>query len=89
MPRYVLRDGSVTDEQTWARKQGDAAYVQLAKTSLASGRWVSTLWLGIDPPGLFETAVFDAATKQPLAKETYATEAEARAGHQRLADRWA
>ena len=85
---YCLRDGSVADEATWQAKQGDAHYVQVEKTTLPNGCWISTLWLGIAPK-LFETVVFDNATRQGLDRQTYATEAEARSGHQRLAEKWA
>jgi len=86
-PKYFLRDGSPADAKVWASKQGDAAYVQVDKTMLPSAKWVSTLWLGVEG-SLFETVVFDAQTKQGVDRAKYATEAEARAGHQKLVAKW-
>lgn len=94
---YFLRDGTPTDAQTWRGLQGDAAYLQVEKTTLPNGRWISTIWLGIQyesppadgAPELFESVVFDVDTQQPLTSVRHATEAEARAAHQRLVKEWA
>jgi hypothetical protein len=94
---YYLRDGTPTDVETWRALQGDAGYAQIEKTTLSNGRWVSTLWLGIQQgcvpssgaPELFETVVFDGDTRQPLASLRHATEADARAAHRRLVEEWA
>ena len=94
---YYLRDGTPTDADTWRGLQGDASYAQVEKTTLPNGRWISTIWLGIqhegeasaDAPELFESVVFDADTQQPLATVRHATEREARAAHERLVEEWA
>ncbi|HVW50634.1 MAG TPA: hypothetical protein VHC91_09580 [Trinickia sp.] len=94
---YYLRDGTPTDANTWRELQGDASYAQVEKTTLPNGRWISTIWLGVqhesasDPGGLelFESVVFDVDTQQPLASVRHATESEAREGHQRLVKEWA
>jgi len=94
-PKFYLRDGSLADERVWEDKQGDPAYVQIDKATIPSGYWVSTIWVGIDhdpspagPPLIFETVVFEESTKKSVDRARYATEAEARAGHQRLVDKW-
>ena len=57
--------------------------------------WISTVWLGLDhnlwsggPPLIYETMVFPGGTYRELYCERYATEEQARAGHER-AVRWA
>ncbi|CAE6758446.1 hypothetical protein R75461_05602 [Paraburkholderia nemoris] len=94
---YYLRDGTPTDVETWRGLQGDASYVQVEKTTLPNGRWISTIWLGVqhesvsDPGGLelFESVVFDVDTQQPLVSVGHATEEQAHAAHQRLVKEWA
>src|SRR4051812_33014155 len=96
--RFYFRDGSPADADAWRAKQGEASYVQVDKTSLPSGKWVSTLWLGVDdgavtsvagqPPLIFETVVFDESTRQAVDRERYATEAQAQDGHRRMVAKW-
>ena len=94
---YYLRDGTPTDVETWRALQGDAGYAQIEKTTLPNGRWISTIWLGVQhqsvpspgPPALFETVVLVVGSKQPLASVRHATEADARAAHRRLVEEWA
>ena len=94
---YYLRDGSPTDAETWKALQADAGYVQVQKTMLPNGRWISTIWLGIDQrealsddaPFLFESVVFDDATRRPLATLKHTSEADAVTAHQRLIEQWA
>ncbi|MGN6651025.1 hypothetical protein [Trinickia sp.] len=94
---YYLRDGTPTDVETWRALQGDAGYAQIEKTTLPNGRWISTIWLGVQhqsvpspgTPELFETVVFDVDSQQPLASVRHATEADARAAHRRLVEEWA
>jgi hypothetical protein len=77
--RFYLRDGSVTDEATWSAKQDDPAYLQVDKTTLPNGLWVSTIWIGVDgvppsnPPSIFETVVFDDAVKKSVDRSRTAT----------------
>ena len=96
-PRFWLRDGTPADAETWRRKQGDAAYVQVAKTTLAGGMWVSTLWLGVDDgslrsedgrPLLFETVVFDVRERRGIDRARWPDEASAVEGHEALVAKW-
>jgi hypothetical protein len=68
---------------------------RVAETTLPDGKWVSTVWLGLDhgygsgPPLIFETMVFAAKGSEitsfmDLYCVRYSTEAEARAGHERV-----
>ena len=70
----------------------DNDYKRVASDVLPDGRWISTVWLGLDhgyrsdePPMIFETMVFES---QEVLRDSrcvrYATEAEARAGHDRI-----
>lgn len=67
----------------------------MAETTLPNGRWVSTVWLGLNhafgagPPVIFESMVFD--TRDSMGEvdcERYSTEAEALAGHAALCEKW-
>jgi hypothetical protein len=92
---YYDRQGRPMDQSAWQRRFSDYDYKVVARTAV-SGWSVSTVWLGMDlnyagqgPPVIFETMVFP---PEGLATEgeycmRYATEAEARAGHEE-AVRW-
>lgn len=94
---YYLRDGSRTDAETWRSLQADPGYVQVRKTTLSNGRWISTIWLGIDQGGavsrdaplFFESVVFDDATRRPLASVRHVSEADACEAHRKLIEEWA
>ena len=71
------------------RLLSDADYRRVARTAVGDDE-VSTVWLGVDhsfglggPPILFETMVFPACD----VCERYATEDEARAGHELMVTR--
>jgi hypothetical protein len=94
---YYDRQGKPTDEEDWSVKFRDADYRRVASTVLADGKWVSTVWFGLDPgddsgaPLIFETNVFDSqdgARRSCLQCKQYSTEGEALAGHKRLVDQW-
>lgn len=71
---------------------GGLRYKRVAHTTLpAQGVRVSTVWLGIDhnfwhegPPVMFETMVFAIDSDQSLAMWRYATERDARKGHNQM-----
>ena len=90
--KYILTpEGDVqpVDLMTWAKWfEANPTANRIAETTLSDGRWVSTVFLGIDyrfgsgPPLLFETMVFP--SKDNLSDERcerYSTKAEAEAGH--------
>jgi hypothetical protein len=85
------------------QKLCDATYRVVARTKLPDGKVVSTVWLGWDhgffrkgPPIIFETMVFprepktedDSGAWSNLDFDRYATEAEAKAGHDLMVARW-
>lgn len=68
---------------------------RVAETTLPNGRWVSTVWLGLNhqygdgPPLIFETMVFpNQKDMGELDCDRYSTEAEALAGHAAMVDKW-
>ena len=86
MYMYFSRDGSPISVIEWA----DAPKIdrRVAETTLSDGKWISTVWLGLNhrlddgPPLIFETMVF------PSDMERYATESEAIEGHNRMVEKW-
>ena len=97
MSDYYDRQGNqIADVLAWSLKRAkDPEYKCVAQTTLPDGKWVSTVWLGLNhnygdgPPLIFETMVFPKEGRWgELDCERYTTEAEALAGHQMMIDRW-
>lgn len=83
---FYNRKGEQVDRIEWSIKDR-----RVAETTLPDGRWVSTVFLGIDysfgdgPPVLFETMVFSSKMNRGGGRcERYSTESEAKAGHKRI-----
>lgn len=81
--------------QEWSEKLGDMAYRRVAETTLPNGKWVSTIWLGLNhrfSPGLpliFETMVFKSKGEfGELDSDRYSFEEDALAGHQVMCEKW-
>jgi hypothetical protein len=97
MSEHYDRQGNPLTLMEWARRlEASPDQRHVAETTLPNGRWVSTVWLGLDhsfgsgPPLIFETMVFPSKDEMgDLDCERYSTEAEALAGHQRLCEKWA
>ena len=97
MSDYFDRSGNPQSFQEWAKGLGrDMTKKRVAETTLPNGRWVSTVWLGLNhafgdgPPLIFETMVF--TSREELQEEDcdrYSTEDEAVAGHARMVEKWA
>jgi len=95
---YFRRDGSPYPES----KEGFEEYTKdrkknrrVADTTLADGKWVSTVWLGLNhsygdgPPLIFETMVFPSRDDfTDLDCKRYATEEEATTGHKEMIEKW-
>ena len=95
MPRYYDKDGSPLELMEWGRKLEDTEYKRVAQTTLPDGKWVSTVWLGLNhnygngPPLIFETMIFE--SKKDLGEldtERYSTLADAQDGHNAMVTRW-
>jgi len=97
MPDYYDRQGKPLTLLEWAGALEDRTIDKrrVAETTLPNGRWVSTVWLGLDhrfghgPPLIFESMVFESkAEMDEIDCERYSTEEEARVGHQELVEKW-
>jgi hypothetical protein len=96
MSKYYDRQGQpITNVFAWGKKLEDRAYQRVAETTLPDGKWISTVWLGLDhnygdgPPLIFESMVFPKRGEYgELDCERYSTEADALAGHAQLVEKW-
>lgn len=95
--RCYHRDGTpYGDMEEWAKDfERFPEMRRVAETMLPDGKWVSTIWLGIDhsfgsgPPLIFETMVFPSQGDwAELDMIRYSTEAAALEGHAVLVKRW-
>lgn len=84
---YFDRKGDPIDRYDWARLYA-TEYRIVARTSLADGRYVSTVWLGIvhgfdrdGRPIIFETMVFGVNGYDDLYSVRYTSEEAAHRGH--------
>ena len=75
----------------------DISYKRVAFDVLADGKVVSTVWIGLEleprrkgeAPLIFETMVFPSESNfRDLDCERYATEEQAKAGHEEMVERW-
>src|ERR1700733_10173253 len=62
---YYDRDGKpIRSRAAWGAKWKDRKYVRVASTELPDGKWVSTVWMGLDSSFgrgrklIFQTSVF-------------------------------
>jgi hypothetical protein len=94
LSEYYDRQGKPID-YLQARAKWLEGERRVAKTTLPNGRYVSTVWLGMDhqfgegPPLIFETMVFRSEDdSDDLDCDRYSTEAEALAGHEAMCRKW-
>ena len=95
--RYYDRTGQpISSMLAWAKKYEERDYKIVKQTVLDNGKWVSTVWVGIDhayglgPPLIFETMIFAKhGDWHDLDCYRYSTEAEALAGHEEKCLEWA
>lgn len=91
------------DYKKWLEEMGevekkltDPKYKIIKQTVLPNGKWVSTVWLGLDHrfinkglPLIFETMVFpEKGNYSDLDQERYSTEDEAKKGHLKMCVEW-
>ena len=97
--RYFKRDGTPYTGKNalldWGRDMGNPVYKIVKQEELPNGKWVSTVWLGLNhswndgSPLIFETMVFkskDDYSDEDM--ERYSTEAEAIEGHKKMVEKW-
>ena len=73
----------------------DINYKRILETTLPDGKWISTVWLGINhqfgngPILIFETMVFNSKGNfTDLDCERYSTENDAIIGHYKMIEKW-
>lgn len=110
MTNWYWKDGSLattadmdTDRKLWLEQMGeiekklcDPTYKIVKQTELPNGKWISTVWLGLDmnflnteKPVIFETMVFPKRGDYgELDQARYSTEEEALKGHEKLCKEW-
>ena len=89
MSSYYNRFGEEITVEEWGRLADDLKYKRVAETNLPDGKWVSTVWLGLnhsfndkDYPIIFETMVFPSqGNYTEIYCDRYHTELEAIFGH--------
>lgn len=89
------RNGQPMTLEDWGRALDDIESRRIAETTLSDGKYVSTVWIGLDhsfgqgPPLIFETMVFGSENdRSDVDCARYSTESEARAGHDAMVQRW-
>lgn len=91
---YFDKLGKELDQDEWMLLYHEK-YKRVAETTLADGKWVSTVWLGLNhnytpsgPPLIFETMVFDSlgGTAIDDYTERYSTLEQAQSGHIAIVD---
>lgn len=102
-PMYYRRDGTpyegTPDDPTglraWSEDFHDRGYSVVKRTVLRNGRFVSTVWMGLDhavfgKPMIFETMVFTSgkSMSDTLDQDRYSTEEEAIEGHEAMCRKW-
>jgi hypothetical protein len=93
---YYDRQGKpIIDSASFVKNSRNQKYRRVASTILPDGKWVSTIWVGLNfqvgggPPLIFETMVYPSKDNfNDLTCERYSTEEEALAGHKRLVEKW-
>jgi hypothetical protein len=83
------RNGNPITMAEWGPLHADMDYKVVQQDELPNGRFVSTVWLGMNhnygdgPPLIFETMIFaNHDFGAEMYCDRYATEVEARAGHE-------
>jgi hypothetical protein len=93
---YYDKQGKPMELLEWGKLFEDFSYKRVAEDTLPDGKWVSTVWLGLNhqygggPPLIFETMVFPSRDKlDELHCQRYSTEEEAVSGHKAIVEKWA
>lgn len=93
---YYAKNGDEITMEQWGKLLGDMEYKRVGEDHLPDGRWISTVWLGLDhswaldgpdtPILIFETMVFDGDSFADEYVERYTTEQQAIEGHARIVE---
>lgn len=89
------KQGNQISPERGSRLAENFSYKKVKSTNLPGGKWVSTVWLGMDhafgsgAPLIFETMVFPSESDfTDLDCRRYSTEEEAVTGHDEMVDKW-
>ena len=89
---YYNKQGEKITIEEWCSLLKDRSYKIIKQEELENGKFVSTVWLGLDyqleegePPLIFETMVFQMEGNY---RERYSTLAEAEEGHKRIVNKY-
>lgn len=83
---FYNKVGQEIDSETWTKLFQSDEYKIIRQEALPDGKWVSTIWIGIDFKDknleIFETIVFDSQENlNGIDMDRYSTEREALNGH--------
>lgn len=92
---YFDKQGQPIDSEKWRELLKGKDYKIIKQTELENGKWVSTVWFGLNhnlgegKPLIFETMVFPEKGKySDLDCERYSTLEEALKGHEEMIKKW-
>lgn len=95
MSDYFNKNGKPIELLEWAKLLDDTEYKRVAETTLPDGKWISTVWLGLNhsfkegPPLIFETIVFPTKGEWgELDMARYSTLEEAIEGHEEMVNKF-
>ena len=95
MDKYYNKKGETITMMEWANLLENKDYKIIKQEELSNGKWVSTVWLGLNhnfgtgKPLIFETMVFpNEGDFSDVDVERYSTLEEAEEGHQELVEKW-
>jgi hypothetical protein len=95
MSEYYDKEGNPIGIYKWTYLFVDADYRKVKQTTLKNGKFVSTIWLGLNhgKPGeklIFETMVFSDDTENSVSLDCvrYSTIEEAIKGHEEMCKKW-
>lgn len=95
MLEFVDKYGREIDLTTWGKLHSDTSYIMINQTTLFDGKWISTIWIGINHSFVvgkemfFETIVFENENNlNAIHIERYTTLKEAKTGHKKVVEHW-
>lgn len=95
MGRYYNKEGKEIDQVEWVKLFGNFEYTVIKQEILPNGKWVSTVWLGLNhnfgegKPLIFETMVFPKkGNYRDLDQARHSTLKEAKKGHKEMVNKY-
>jgi len=91
---YYNKQGKQIELMEFAKLSQDRSYKNIKQTTLKDGKWISTVWLGINHSFdknllIFETMVFpNKGNWGEIDMDRYPTLKEAKAGHEKMVKKY-